>query len=111
MADKVTQEIEVVDNPAEGQYEARIGGALVGTAQYMSSAEVVAFTHTQVDPAYEGHGVGSALVGAALETVSAAGQKVVPVCPFFAGYIRKHPEYGPLVYEKDSRDRDGAARS
>ncbi|GAA2095421.1 GNAT family N-acetyltransferase [Streptomyces albiaxialis] len=97
MADDVT----VTDNPGEGQYEARIGDAVAGTAQYMRSSEVIAFTHTEVDLAYEGRGVGSALARTALDAAREEGLKVVPVCPFFASYIRKHTDYQDLVYEKD----------
>jgi len=34
---------------------------------------------------------------AALDASRAAGLKVRPECPFFAAYIRKHPEYQDLV--------------
>ena len=97
----MTEDVTVTDNAAESQYEARVGDSLAGMAQYMRSAEVIAFTHTEVDLAYEGRGVASALARAALDEARAQGLKVVPVCPFFASYLRKHPEYEDLVHEKD----------
>ncbi|NGO67260.1 GNAT family N-acetyltransferase [Streptomyces boncukensis] len=100
MADAADAGVEISDNPAEERFEARIGGTLAGLAQYLRSADVIAFTHTEVDLAHEGRGVGSALARGALDAAREAGLKVVPVCPFFAGYIRKHPEYQPLVHEK-----------
>ena len=52
-----------------------------------------------VDPAFEGQGVGSALVRHALDQILAGGtRKVVPVCPFVKRYIRRHPEYLPVAY-------------
>ena len=55
------------------------------------------FTHTSVDPDYEGHGVGSALARAALDDVRAHGISIVARCPFIAGYIDRHPEYADLT--------------
>lgn len=53
--------------------------------------------HTDVDPKWEGHGAGSALVQGALDDVRARGLKVRPVCPFVAAYIRRHPDYEEIV--------------
>ncbi|WP_019549720.1 GNAT family N-acetyltransferase [Streptomyces sulphureus] len=100
------EEVEVVDAPGANRYEARIGGELAGFAQYVRSPTVVAFIHTEVDPAYEGRGVGSALARAGLDAERAAGHQVVPVCPFVAGWIRKHPEYQALVYDEESAVSD-----
>ncbi|WP_326807240.1 N-acetyltransferase [Streptomyces sp. NBC_01775] len=95
------QRVEITDNPAEGRYEARIDGALAGVAQYLRAPGVVALTHTEVEPDYEGRGVGGALSRAVLESAREAGDKVAPVCPFFAGWVRKHPDYQSLIFEKN----------
>lgn len=56
--------------------------------------------HTEVDPAFEGQGVGSQLAKAALDDVRARGLELVPRCPFIAAYIRRHSEdYLDLVAE------------
>lgn len=95
MADQVT----VTNNPDEKRYEARLGDALAGFAEYQLTDELIVFTHTEVDPAYEGKGVGSALAKFALDDVKAAGdRKVLPTCPFIKAWIGRHPDYIPLVY-------------
>ncbi|MFG3258449.1 GNAT family N-acetyltransferase [Streptomyces sp. NPDC048172] len=99
--------VTVTDNPGESRYEATLGDAVAGVAQYMRSSQVVAFTHTEVDLAYEGRGVAGALARTALDAAREEGLKVVPVCTFFASYLRKHPEYQDLVYEKE-KDGDRA---
>ncbi|MDF4252682.1 GNAT family N-acetyltransferase [Streptomyces sp. WMMB303] len=96
----VDEQFEISDNTAEGRFEARIDGALAGVAQYLRAPGVLAVTHTEVEPAYEGRGVGGALAHHVLESAQEAGEKVAPVCPFVANYIRRHPDYQPLVYEK-----------
>jgi predicted GNAT family acetyltransferase len=91
--------VEVVHNEALSRYEAHVDGALAGFADYQLTDELVVFTHTEVDPAFEGQGVGSAIARGALDDVRAAGaRKVLPLCPFIAGWIARHPDYQPLVY-------------
>jgi uncharacterized protein len=58
---------------------------------------VITFTHTEVPPALEGHGIGSALVRGALDAARAQGLKVVAKCPFVSAYIAKHPEFADLL--------------
>ena len=71
-------EITIADNPAEQRYEARCDGELAGFAQYRLEPGTIVFIHTEVDPAFEGHGVGSRLAAGALDDVRARGLTVVP---------------------------------
>lgn len=91
------RELEVVDNPQDSRFEARVDGVLVGRAVYRAEPGVVVFTHTEVDPGLQGQGVAQVLAQVALDQVRAGGGRVVPLCPFIAGYIAKHPEYADLV--------------
>jgi predicted GNAT family acetyltransferase len=90
-------DIEVVDNSEGGRFEVWSGGTLVGRAVYRTEPGKVVFTHTEVDPALQGHGIAQMLAARALDEVRASGRQVVPLCPFVASYIRKHPEYADLV--------------
>lgn len=100
--------VEVKDVPEAKRYEARQDGQseLAGIAEYIRTAELVAFVHTEVPPKYEGHGVGAALARAALDEARAANLRVLAICPFFAGWIARHPEYQDLVYQSRSRVTD-----
>jgi predicted GNAT family acetyltransferase len=90
--------MDVTNAPERRRYEARIDGELAGIAEYRASDKIVTFVHTQVMSEFEGKGVASALVRAALDDVRAHGRKVRPVCPFVKGYVEKHSdEYGDLV--------------
>jgi predicted GNAT family acetyltransferase len=89
----------VTRNDELARYEAHIDGTLAGFAQFQLTDELIVFTHTEVDPAFEGRGVGSAIARFALDDVRArADRKVMPLCPFISGWIGKHPEYVDLVY-------------
>ena len=93
-------DVHVTHNEAQNRYEARVGDELAGFAEYQLTDELVVFTHTEVDEAYEGKGVGGALARFALDGIRAEGtHKVLPICPFIKGWIGKHPDYVDLVYE------------
>ena len=69
----------------------------IGVIDYHLRDGALVMTRAEVDPEVEGRGVGSALVGGALDQVRATGRAVVPVCPFIIYFIHKHPEYADLV--------------
>jgi predicted GNAT family acetyltransferase len=94
-------DVDVKDNPAEDRYEAWLDGQLAGFATYGLSEHAIVFLHTEVDPAFEGRGVGSALARGALDDVRAQGDRdVVPLCPFIKGWIAKHPDYQDLLHRR-----------
>lgn len=88
---------EISDNAAKSRYEIRLDGDLAGFAEYEQGEGAVVFTHTEVDSAFEGKGVGSALARGALDDVRSKGLSVVPLCPFIKKWIGKHPDYHDLV--------------
>jgi predicted GNAT family acetyltransferase len=91
----------VEDNPAKNRFEILVDDALAGFAAYVPRGEdVLVFTHTEVDPGFQGKGVGGALIRAALDQVRARGARVVAQCPFVAAFIDRHPEYADLVVEQ-----------
>jgi uncharacterized protein len=92
-------EIDVRDNRSELRFEALAGGELLGQIRYRIEPGLVVLVHTDVAPAAEGRGVGSRLVERALADIRRRGLRVVPICPFVADYIRRHPEYADLVAE------------
>ena len=86
------------DNQAESRFEAHVDGELAGFSAYQLSDGVITFTHTEVDDAYEGQGVGSSLVRQALDAVRAdGGLRVRPWCPFVRAWIESHPDYADLT--------------
>ena len=90
--------VEVRDNPEESRYEIRSDGELAGFVTYQLHPDHITFVHTEIEPQYEGEGLGSQLARAVLGDARRRGLMVAPMCPFIAGYIRRHPdEYLELV--------------
>jgi uncharacterized protein len=90
-------EPEVVDVPASSRFEILVDGKLAGFVAYRRNDRKITFTHTEIDDAYGGQGLGGKLVRAALDNARAAGLDVLPQCPFVRGWIGKHPDYADLV--------------
>ena len=97
--DEQSPSIEVVENPGELQYEIRVGGELAGKAVYERHGDRRTFTHTEIDPAFEGKGLGGKLAAGALADVRARHLTVVPQCPFILSYLQRHPDLLDLVEE------------
>jgi predicted GNAT family acetyltransferase len=95
----VTQcgDVLVRDNSDAHRYEATIDGEVVGRIDYHSRPPLITLLHTEVDPAFEGRGVGSRLVAAALDDIRGRQLSVLPICPFARSYIASHAEYADLV--------------
>lgn len=91
--------VEVTDHPESERYEVRVGGELAGFADYQRGPGQIAFTHTEVDSAYSGQGLAGRLAQKSLDDAQAAGNEVLPFCPFYRGWIAKHPDYAGLVPE------------
>lgn len=87
----------VVDNPAAKRFEVRIGDQ-VAFADYNIVATGILFTHTEVPDALGGRGIAKALVRAGLRYARDKGMKVMPVCPFFARYIKEHVEEQDILH-------------
>lgn len=87
----------IADNPQQSRFEARLGEQLAAQAQYRLQGDTIVFTHTEVDPRFEGQGLGSKLARYALDDVRGRRLKVVAQCEFIARYIERHPEYAPLL--------------
>lgn len=89
---------EAVHDEAHSRYQLKMEGRVVAVAQYRREGDAVFFTHTEVDRALEGQGLGSRLAAHALDDVRRRGLQAVPQCSFIAGYIARHEkEYGALV--------------
>lgn len=88
---------ELIDNTENHQYEFHID-KLVPKIEYIKSKNgEIYLTHTEVPVQLEGKGVGSQLVKKVLKDIERQELRLVPLCPFVAGYIKKHPDWRRIV--------------
>jgi uncharacterized protein len=90
----------VRDNPARHRFEIDLGNGEFAFAQYNLLPGAIRFFHTVVPAGHEGQGLGTALIRAGLAAARDRGLKVIPICPFFAAYLREHPEEQDLVAQE-----------
>ena len=93
----MSADITVTRNDELGRFEATVDGELAGFSEFSLGESRIEFTHTVVNDAFEGQGVGSTLVGEALDQVRAEGLDVVASCEFVHSYIERHQEYADLL--------------
>lgn len=90
------EDYKLIDNKENNRYEFQIDGK-IAEIDYIKSDGEIYFVHTEVPASFGGKGVGSQLAEKALEDVDRQELRLVPLCPFIAGYIKKHPEWKRIV--------------
>lgn len=93
------RQLAIRDNRDRQRFEADLGDGALAIAAYTLQPDAITFTHTEVPPNHEGKGVGTALIRFALRDARERGLKVIPLCPFFAAYMRSHVEAQDLLDE------------
>ncbi|MBS1699137.1 MAG: GNAT family N-acetyltransferase [Actinobacteria bacterium] len=104
-------ETAVTLNEAASRYEITSDGKLAGFAEIERRPGQIRFTHTEVDPAFQGQGLAATLAAAALADAAATGDTIVPFCPYINTYLRTHEVPGATVRfpGEPSGDTHGAA--
>lgn len=87
----------VRDNAARHRFEIDLEDGSFAFAEYTLPEGKIMFTHTEVPAAHEGKGLGTALIEAGLASARRRGLKVIPICPFFAAYMKEHAEVQDLL--------------
>ena len=98
--DIAIDDLNVEHNVGARRFELRYGDSLAWLEYYLRGSTII-YTHTIVPPALEGHGIAGRLAREALDYARDRGLTVVPLCPYVADYIEKHPDYGDLVAPRD----------
>lgn len=87
---------QVVNDEGAGRFELHLDGHSAILTYRVVHGSIV-LDHAEVPVAIEGRGVASRLAQAALEFARAKHLRVVPLCPFVSGYLRRHAEYQDLL--------------
>ena len=88
---------ELIDNEERHQYECHIGKYVPKIEYIKTKNGEIYLTHTEVPVALEGKGVSSQLAEKVLKDIEKQELRLVPLCPFVAGYIQKHPDWRRIV--------------
>ena len=88
--------MKITDNTAKHQFEAEVNGYIV-RAEYILSSDKIILTHTEVPVELEGKGIGSVFLDEVFKEIDRKQLKLIPMCPFAAKYIKKHPEWNKIL--------------
>ena len=66
-------------------------------ADYRRVADTLHMVHTEVPPEARGRGIAGEVVQAALDYAAGNRLKVMPLCSYVRGYMRRHPETQALL--------------
>ena len=93
----MTEAFSWSDNADARRWEVRDGDQLIAFAEYRLSPGRIVFTHTVVEPEFEGRGIGSRLARTVLDDAVARGLRITPRCPFIRAYVERHDRYAGSV--------------
>lgn len=88
--------LELIDNQEKKQFEININGR-IAFIKYIFLTNKIILTHTEVPKELTGKKIGSALVKKVLENIEKRKLILIPLCPFVAAYIKRHPEWKRIV--------------
>jgi predicted GNAT family acetyltransferase len=92
---------EITDNRETHRYELVVDGQTAVVQYNEVGGETgggLLISETLVPVPLEGRGIASRLAKHVLTDIRNRGLVVLPTCPFFSGYIQKHPEWADIVH-------------
>ncbi|OCG73586.1 GNAT family N-acetyltransferase [Microbacterium sediminis] len=104
--DQSRYELYVTDTADSGSTPE--GSTLAGYAEFVQGDGVIRFTHTVIDHAFRGRGLGDVLAAEALADVARRGDTIVPLCPFIAKYLTENEVAGAIVKWPHGTPQDAA---
>lgn len=88
---------DVQNNAEAKRYELPVDGE-IAVVTYNLSPPNLMITETLVPERLEGKGIGSRLAKHVIADAKARDLLILPVCPFFSAYLKKHPEHAEAVH-------------
>ncbi len=82
---------QVTDDEAGARLELTADGYQAELV-YRRNGNRLVLLHTAVPAELAGRGIGGLLVRAAVGKAAAAGQTIVPLCPFATDWLKRHPD-------------------
>ena len=77
--------------PGDDRFTISLGDRQVGLIDFYDRDGVRVFTHTEIDPAVGGRGLGTQLVAETVAATRAAGLGIESHCSMVTQYLAKHP--------------------
>ena len=89
-------EFKIRENIEKKRFETEVENK-IALIEYIRAEDKMYLTHTEVPKALEGKGIASSMTKQVLQQIKDENLKLVPLCPFIASYIRRHPEWKEIL--------------
>lgn len=89
MNNENTMEIILETDDKKGRFILMNNNEQAGLMTFTMAGEIMIISHTEVDPSFEGKGLGKKLVAAAVDHARKNNLKIKPLCPF-ANRVLQH---------------------
>ncbi|WP_299315076.1 GNAT family N-acetyltransferase [uncultured Aquimarina sp.] len=102
MAKNDWSQLELINNTdrPKKRFELQVENEIIFMEYILTNDNSIYLTHTEVPKTMEGKGLGSMIVKKVLNYIQEKGYKMVPLCPFVAAYLKKHPEAADGILKK-----------
>ncbi len=91
-------EVKIKENKEKKRFEAEVENKLA-LIEYIRAEDKMYLTHTEVSSELEGKGIASSMAKQVLQQIKDENLKLVPLCPFIASYVKRHPEWKEILAE------------
>ncbi|QKK02780.1 MAG: N-acetyltransferase [Pseudomonadota bacterium] len=88
--------IDIKRNDQRQRFEAVVDNQLC-VLEYTIDGKTISMNHVRVPEAVGGRGIAGEITRHALDWARSNDLRVVPNCPYVAGWIERHPEYADLI--------------
>lgn len=85
------------DNTDERRYEWLVDGEIAALITYGRKGDMLALTHTETRPGFEGQGYAKKLVTEVVSRAEESGTAILPFCPYVASWLAKNPDHVGVV--------------
>ena len=87
----------VLHDPAGRRFYVPLPNGAQALLSYDQSGEALDFNHTWVPPEFRNQGLAERVVEAGFRWAQEQNLKVLPTCPYVALFLRRHPDFQPLI--------------
>ena len=89
-------EVKIKENTEKKRFEVEVENK-IALIEYIRAEDKMYLTHTEVPTELEGNGIASSMAKQVLQQIKDENLKLVPLCPFIASYIKRHPEWKEIL--------------
>ena len=91
-------DVPLVKNQVGMRFELKIGN-YTAFIDYKEHGKKIWLIHTEAPEELKGQGAATAIIEKALSYIEDNGYKLIPLCPFVAAYLKRHPEWERILDE------------